>query len=214
MNRYVLAILVTPLTVWACEGGVDTPGAVGGTSMGGAGTTVATGKAGAGGGSAACSPPSISSTCAPEAVIRVIVRLGAGIAPASGRLIVKLSHLRLGMGTSGGLAHTATWLEGATLSETDDTEVHFDMCAGGEMWSEDNCEFNLHGWLDTSPNGFPDPGEPAGRTVVNVSCHHDGAHCFELVLDCIDGQSCIAFQESAICACAANACNGAIITCM
>ena len=54
----------------------------------------------------------------------------------------------LGQGSTGGLFHTSTSSPVVTVGPDTPTEIHFDFCQGGEMWSEDNCGFNLWGFVD------------------------------------------------------------------
>jgi hypothetical protein len=157
---------------------------------------------------------SANSACGkPQSIVRVVAKLGGGLPDASGNLVVNLAHLRLGSGASGGVAHTTGTKANTTVGANTLVEVDFDMCAGGEMWSEENCEFNLWGFVDKNKNGTLDANEPAGRAVVNVSCKTAGAQCFGLVLDCSAGTSCIAFNAAQTCSCAANGCNSPIKTC-
>jgi hypothetical protein len=164
-----------------------------------------------------CSAPTISSSCQPEGVIRVVVRLGAGMADASGSVQLVLAHEMLGQGSTGGLFHTSTSSPIVTVGANTPTEIQFDFCQGGEMWSEDNCGFNLWGFVDVNGNTSLDPGEPAGRTLVDVSCNNNGAHCFELVLDCEAGNTCVGFTDpGGTCSCAMPTCGSAnkISTCI
>lgn len=96
-------------------------------------------------------------------------------------------------------------------------EFAFDMCEGGEMWSEENCEYNLIAILDqdgsNSASSFlADPGEPAHREVIDLSCHTESP-CFEFKLECLDGKECVKFDEEATCACADASCASPIVTC-
>lgn len=228
-------------TVYACGGGDETgstargpstttgsptttngpgPGSGGNGQGGAAGAGPGSGGAGQGGtgtggaSMANCSAAMVSSTCQPEAVIRVAARLGNGMSQATGTLRVTLAHYKLGGGAGGGVFHTNASTPNATVSPSVQAEVHFDMCSGGEMWSQENCEFNLYGFLDQNNNTLLDSGEPAGRLLVNVSCMNNGAHCFELVLDCTTGTSCIGFTDpGGGCQCQMPTCNSAIVTC-
>lgn len=163
-----------------------------------------------------CATSTLGSPCGPQGVLRVAARLGAGMPSMSGTLDIRLSHYRLGEGASGGIPHTGT-TSAASMSASADTQVAFDLCTGGEMWSEDNCEYNLWGFLDLNSNTVVDPGEPAGRTLADVSCRAPGSPCFMLVLDCIDGPSCVGFVDPGGCTCATPTCTsvtgGSIVTC-
>ncbi len=159
------------------------------------------------GSTAMCTIAPVASPCGAAASIRVTARLGAGMAPAMGNLVVNIAHLRLGMSTSGGVPHTGGTRAGVTVSPTASAETAFDFCAGGEMWSEGNCEYNLWGFIDRNANRMLDAGEPAGRAVVTVSCFATASPCFELVLDCVNGASCANFSPpSGACRCASPAC--------
>jgi hypothetical protein len=191
------------------NGGGNGGSAVGGMGNGGMGN----GGMGAGGsGPGTCSGAQIPSGCGkPQSVVRVLATLGSG--SASGPLRVTLAHLRLGNAGTGGVYHTDASSAPVTLGGGESTELQFDMCSGGEMWSEDNCEFNLWGYIDANGNGVLDVGEPAGRSVVSLSCTAAGAACVELALDCVDGTSCVAFQDPGSCSCAQPSCNSPISTC-
>ena len=159
-----------------------------------------------------CGASSVSSSCAnPLSIVRVVAKLGPQIAQATGKLVVKLTHYRLGGGSTAGVAHTETSKFGLIGPSTTE-EVHFDMCADGAMWVEDTCEFNLWAFLDTNNNGVLDTGEPAGRTVLPMSCRATEAPCVGLVLDCTTGMSCATFADPANCTCG-TACNSIAKTC-
>jgi hypothetical protein len=163
-----------------------------------------------------CGPTAVTSTCGPAGVVRVAVQLGAGMANMTGTLVVNLNHYRLGSGATGGVPHTGTMQASFAASATMPGTIAFDMCVGGTMWSEDNCEFNLWGFLDRNGNGMLDAGEPAGRSVISISCHNNAVPCYSLTLDCMSGMSCAAFTDPGLCHCGTPACTGAgrIVTCM
>lgn len=133
-----------------------------------------------------------------------------------GDLVVVLTHSNLGNAEAGGYLHTATAAAGVDLA-LEPADFAFDMCAGGEMFSEENCAYNLVAILDQNgnngPNNFvPDPGEPA--TIVTdlwISCMSESP-CFTLELDCTDGASCVEFTNPGNCACEGG-CNSEIVTC-
>jgi len=159
-----------------------------------------------------CKPATITSTCGPNGVVRVVVKLGAGMPDAAGALVVKLHHLRLGSASTGGVYHTDKTVPATTVSASTGVDVEFDFCAGGAMWSEDNCEFNLFAYVDKNGNGALDAGEPAGRTVVSLSCK-GSPPCFSLELGCTSGASCVAFTDPGACKCAATTCSSSFKTC-
>lgn len=155
---------------------------------------------------AACPSAKTKSVCGTAAIVRVHVALGAGVPSASGKLVLRLNHYRLGSGSSGGVGHTEKVLPAATLAPGGAIDAEFDMCSGGAMWSEENCEFNLVGFVDTNGNGALDPGEPAGRAVVEVSCRAEGPPCFALTLGCTSGAGCASFADPGACKCAPVGC--------
>lgn len=167
-----------------------------------------------------CSAPMLSSGCGPQAVVRVRAVLGAGMGSMTGNLVANLHHLYLGGGVTGGFFHTNGTRTGATISESTAAEVHFDLCAGGEMWSEENCGYNLWVYLDRNGNSALDSGEPAGRIEMEVNCHDSAAGCHNVVLDCTSGMSCAAFADPGTCFCSSPNCDSVrgdpldrIITC-
>jgi len=165
-----------------------------------------------------CSSTTMRSPCGDQSIVRVVAALGAGMGDMTGDLVVNLHHYRLGMGSSGGVIHTRAEETGVSIGPSTPAEVHFDHCDGGEMWSEDNCEYNLWVYLDTNGNDTLDPGEPAGRKLFDLSCRATGPACDTLVLDCLDGMSCAAFTDPGPCSCASPTCEGAgspsrIVTC-
>jgi hypothetical protein len=149
----------------------------------------------------------------PQSIVRVVAKLGDGMPDETANVVVTQSLYRLGMGSSGGVWHTSGTTKGAKIGATTPVEVIFDMCAGGEMFSEDNCEYNLWSFVDRNVNGVLDQGEPAGHIIANVSCNAPGMQCFGIVLDCTNGMPCVAFQDPGICKCAMQSCNSAIKTC-
>lgn len=195
------------------SGGIDGGG---GGDDAGAGTDAAMSvDSGMSGGS--CAAPTVTSPCGPQAVVRVRATLGAGMGSMTGALVANLHHLALGGGATGGFLHTNATSAGATISPTEAAEVHMDFCAGGEMWSEENCGYNLWVYLDLNGNSSLDAGEPAGRVEVDVNCHGTGALCESVVLDCLDGMACAAFADTG-CACRTPNCDGIggasrIVTC-
>lgn len=156
----------------------------------------------------------VTSACNKEqSIVRVVVRLGDGMAETKGTVVLFLNHYRLGGGAQGGVGHTAKVKGGLTVGAATTAQIDFDMCEGGEMWSEENCEFWLYGFLDKNGSGGPDVGEPAGHAVLDVSCHSSGPACVGLVLDCVDGESCATFTDPGACACREPACGSPISTC-
>ena len=155
-----------------------------------------------------CAAPMVTSVCLPQAVVRVRALLGAGMASMTGTLRANLYHMNLGGGASGGFRHTGGSRAGVTISDTTAAEVHFDMCAEGEMWSEENCGYNLWVYLDRNGNSALDAGEPAGRTEVDVNCHDSAAGCHTVVLGCTAGMSCAAFTDPGSCSCRSPNCAG------
>jgi len=172
-----------------------------------------------------CDPP-IESKCGnPASVIRGVVRLAPGLVPEKGtvgRIIIGLTHHReLGEYAQGGHLH---WYKVMPKKDLAAGPVPFqiDMCGSGTaMWSEDNCEFNLVVLLDTNANNgvtgdgwaqVPDPGEPATRKVLDVSCKGT-SQCLDVVLDCVDGASCVSYTDPGACKCAATTCDSPSVVC-
>jgi hypothetical protein len=166
-----------------------------------------------GGFNPSCSGTGTSACGKPQSIMRVVTKLGGMLPDATGDVVVMMTHYRLGSGSTGGVFHTMATKTG-TVGVNTTLEVDFDMCAGGEMWSEENCEFNLWAFVDKNKNQLPDQGEPAGRIITNVSCKVSGMQCFGIVMDCTNGNSCISFQDPGACKCANPGCNSAIKTCM
>ncbi len=167
-----------------------------------------------------CEAPPVSA-CGNEASwVQGTVRLSPDLvdAPTTGDIVVVLSHQMLGGGENGGFFHTSVIVEDADLTG-DPVPFQLDMCAGGSMWSEENCGYNLLVRLDTNGdhddglNQVPDEGEPATRfTDIDVSCSST-AHCLDVVLDCVDGQSCVSFTETGTCFCGEPSCGSEFVTC-
>jgi hypothetical protein len=175
------------------------------------------GDASAGGDSSftpTCATATLASSCSKsQSIVRTVVKLGANMPDATGTLVVDMNHYRLGSGATGGIAHVQATKANATISATTTTELDFDMCTGGEMWSEDNCEFWVYAFVDKNNNKTLDPGEPAGHAIENLSCFASGAACWGIVLDCTAGASCAAFTDPGACACQKPSCNSPITTC-
>ncbi len=135
----------------------------------------------------------------------------------SGNLVIGLTHYRLGSGDTGGAYHTHAVVSGVDLAAGATREFSLDMCGGGGMWSEDNCEYQLIAILDQNGNnesGFnmiPDPGEPSGVIPIELSCN-GSSPCVDLVLDCM-GSSCTAFTDPGACSCAPQSCGSDFVTC-
>jgi hypothetical protein len=164
-----------------------------------------------------CAPPDASTCREQGSLLRGTVRLPAGFdGPARGDLMVAVTHYRLGDGDYGGVPHYGAVIEDVDLSEGP-VEWTFDMCLGGAMWSEENCEYNLvavlDGGGDNDPyNVLPETGEPSHRQVLAISCE-DASPCLDVVLDCVDGPSCVQFSDPGACECAATSCNSDYTTC-
>jgi hypothetical protein len=156
---------------------------------------------------ASCTAPRVTSSCGPNAVVRVVATLPATAPAANGQLVGLLNHLRLGNGAAGGVPHTAG-AQSVTLAPGGSSELQFDFCAGGEMWSEENCEYVLIVFVDANGNMTPDPGEPSGQTQVSISCHATSPPCASVTLDCTAGASCLSFADPpGGCSCAAPDCS-------
>jgi hypothetical protein len=161
-----------------------------------------------------CTAANLTSVCgAQQSIVRVVAKLKAGMPDASGNLLIKLYHLRLGNGSTGGAFHTETRKDSVTIGAAKPVEVHFDMCSGSAMWSEENCEFNLWAFVDKNGNNRLDPGEPAARKVVSLSCHAAGPACHTLELGCTSGMSCVSFTSPGTCSCSTPSCNSDVKTC-
>lgn len=206
------------------SGGAQAGGSGGaGMEDGGSGGTVAEGGSGGAGGTGVvgptdCAPVESASICGNEAsIVRVLARLPENAAPIRGRLKLNLRHLRLGEGSSGGYPHVPLGGKAprfdVDLRPGGAATAWLDMCEGGEMWSEENCEFNLFAWVDANNNELVDQGEPAGREIVSLSCHDDGSQCYTIDLSCTEGARCVAFDEPAVCRCARGGCDSPIAIC-
>lgn len=174
---------------------------------------VAESSEGTTGSTAACDPPVTQSACGnPNSIVRGTATVGDG-APTTGTLLVSLTHQYLGDGASGGIYHISTTIPAVDFS-AGPVPFELDMCVGGEMWSEENCEFQISVTLDANGNGVIDAGDPTGKQFVFVSCTGDNP-CLELALDCTDGSSCVAFPDPSYCACPGNGgtCNSPIVAC-
>jgi hypothetical protein len=141
---------------------------------------------------------------------------------ATGDIVVALLHRRMGSPEDGGHPHYLWTFEDQPLDATVPTVVEVDMCDGNAiMWSEENCEYNLVVLVDgDGDNGLrgarravPDTGEPTSVQVFEQSCHHDGSYRFELSLDCVDGEACVAYEAAPECACAEPACDSEAAIC-
>jgi len=165
-----------------------------------------------------CSPTTVRSPCDHEAsIIRVRAALGEGMEETTGQLVANFFHYRLGGGSQGGVPHNSGVTD-VTISPTRFAEVHWDHCTNGEMWSEENCEYNLWVFLDLDRDLMLDPGEAAGRVFTEISCFSDAPLCETVVLDCLDGMSCATFADPGACECSETTCSGVgrperIITC-
>jgi hypothetical protein len=169
-----------------------------------------------------CGAPKASACSNPASVVRGMVRLGPGVVPTStaGQLVVALTHYREGEGSFGGYPHAGITIPTIDLAKGP-VPFQVDMCSNGEMWSEDNCEYNLIVILDTNKNnGFdqllPDPGEAATRIGnVLLSCTGE-SQCMDVVLDCTAGASCTQYFDPmpvGYCKCAMPGCKSQIIEC-
>jgi len=198
-------------------------------SSGGAGGSAGSvGSAGAGGADVApaCAAPSASHCATPNegSVVRGVARLAPGFTPpmgTKGRLTIGMMHARFGEEATGGHPH---WYK--TINDVDlangPVPFDIDMCDGNnEMWSEDNCEFNIIVVLDTNKNNgpqatklnmVPDVGEAGWHQIMNISCNTESP-CLDVRFDCTDGASCINYEPLGACKCAPEACNPAVATC-
>lgn len=140
----------------------------------------------------------------------------ATLEDTTGDLQIILTHSNLGGAEAGGFLHTATSVSNVDLADGP-VDFAFDMCAGGEMFSEENCAYNVIAILDQNgnngPNDYvPDEGEPAFRLgEVWVSCE-TASPCLTLELDCTAGADCVAYEDPGNCACDGG-CNSNIVTC-
>jgi hypothetical protein len=159
------------------------------------------------------------SACGNEAsVLRGTVRLAPALTPknTSGDLFIALAHEAYGGGKGGGY-HFHTIENGVDLA-AGPVPFELDMCAGGEMWTEENCTYGLVVVLDGNGNNgphlfLPDEGEPAARVPeLTVSCTGESP-CLDVVLDCVDGDTCVSFAEQT-CTCADETCNSDFALCI
>jgi len=126
--------------------------------------------------------------------------------------MVALMHRRYGHSEHGGHPHWLERIPNVDLAQP--VPFQIDMCSGNaEMWSEENCEFNLIVVLDGNGNNTfetlnvaPDPGEPAALKVVELSCRGTSP-CLDVPLDCVDGVGCVAYEPPGDCVCAPESCN-------
>ena len=166
-----------------------------------------------------CDAPK-ASLCDNEAsIVRGRVSLAPGLVPdgTDGDLVLGLTHFRLGGEEEGGYHHIDSLVRNVDLADGP-VSFSFDMCDGGEMWSEENCEYNLIAILDLDKNNgaedwTPSKGEATGRQLIDLSCTGESP-CVELVLDCVDGKGCVTFEPQDECACAPDSCNSPIATCL
>ena len=145
------------------------------------------------------------------------MRLGSGIDDdGTGRLVVLLNHTELGAGAAGGVPHWGVEVDAVDLRAAPE-EVQLDMCMNGEMWSEENCGYQLIVILDKNDNNgmsnaLPDPGEPAMAIPLELSCNGPPP-CLDVELDCLDGSTCAAVPE-AVCTCELpRTCGSPIVAC-
>ena len=109
----------------------------------------------------------------------------------TGTVHVKLAHtLDYADIPTGGYVHTSGSAP-ATLSETEPTQVDLEICFSAEAWTEENDTYNLWAFLDLNSDSIPNVGEPAGRVAIDVSCRATTSPCHTIVLDCVDGYSCV-----------------------
>jgi hypothetical protein len=152
-----------------------------------------------------------ASLCGNEAsMLRGTISLADGVAQDTrGDLTVALMHEAYG-GAKGGGYHTHVVIPSVDLADGP-VPFQLDMCASGAMWTEENCTYGLVVVLDQNGNNqghanlVPDAGEPATRVAdLTVSCGGESP-CLDVVLDCVDGASCVSFAEQA-CACSDETC--------
>ncbi|MGF1467058.1 MAG: hypothetical protein ACFCGT_13075 [Sandaracinaceae bacterium] len=154
----------------------------------------------------ACEPAQVSGDCGPQGIVRTRITLTEEAQQTiTAPIVVNFFHYRLGQGAAGGVPHWTARSAGAVdLEPGVPVEIHFDHCRGGEMWSEDNCEYNLWAFADLNNDGALQVGEPAGRILMELSCVASHPACEDVVLDCPDGMACVAFDEPPACACGAE----------
>ncbi len=172
----------------------------------------------------------VASKCKPKnpgSVVRGLVHfdpalLGGG--PIGERtLVIYLMHRQF--------AEPSEWALGGhphaykTIPKVDyikgEASFSIDLCEfGAQMWSEDNCDFNLIAMIDRNGTNdptstffdsahpaVPDPGEPAAVKTIQISCFA-ASQCVEMRLDCTDGASCVSYTDPGKCTCAAKSCGG------
>ena len=153
-----------------------------------------------------CAAPGHSGCDNTASIVRGEVRLAVDGGATEGDLVVMLHHARYGAHIPGN--HYGEGVHGWVAYRDIDLAAgpvafEIDMCNASmstEMWSEENCEYNLIAILDQDgdnaveagevPNAIPSPGEPTGHTELWLSCHGESP-CVELVLDCADGGTCL-----------------------
>jgi hypothetical protein len=145
----------------------------------------------------ACDSPMTSLCGNQSSIVQGHVRLAEGIEPVTGTLFLALNH-EIYEGSLGGGYHMHTLIPNADLSEP--VPFAIDMCADGEMWTEENGPYTLIAILDKNGNQspgdmLPEGGEPSTRIAdLDLSCSAD-ALCLDVVLDCIDGADCVSFAD-------------------
>ena len=160
-----------------------------------------------------CEEPTIASLCDNAAsLVQGLVTLPEG--EASGDLVLAMMHRRHGSPEAGGHPHWFWQFDDVSLSSSEPLPFTIDMCEGNaEMWSEENCEYNLVALLDADgDNGWgaaravPDPGEPSAVATFDLSCHAEGPTCVQLELGCTDGAACVLYESPGACECAEESC--------
>jgi hypothetical protein len=170
-----------------------------------------------------CAPAERPSSCgSPASIVRGVVTVADGVPGArTGTLHLVMMHRRYGNASAGGHPHWGWVYPGVDLSEPFAFEI--DMCDGNEeMWSEENCEYNLIAILDQNGNNghngsafvTPDVGEAAALAVFNLSCHAAAGPCLQVELGCTSGASCISYEAPPACECAQPACDSNAAICL
>ena len=141
----------------------------------------------------------------------------------SGNLWVFLTHNWPTLGELGGELKASVRYENVDLEDGEPFPFEIDMCNGayGDMWSEDNCEYNLQIALDKNLNMtpeamLPDDLEPAHKVEnVFISCEDDSQCLGTILLDCKRGAPCFQFDNKDIpdCQCSASTCNSEYQNC-
>ncbi|MFT4625226.1 MAG: hypothetical protein ACI8PZ_003894 [Myxococcota bacterium] len=164
-----------------------------------------------------CDPPGPSACGSEGSMIRGQVRVAPGTeGDLTGDVFIGLTHEWLGNGEEGGFPHISATYPGVDLAQGP-VEFEFDMCDGGEMWSEENCSYQLIVILDQDgdqalENMVPGKNELVGRVAdLYVSCDVESP-CLDVVLDCT-GPKCTRFDDPGQCACSAFSCDSDIVTC-